>query len=178
MDGERDADCDDLYQRKVKGLSMIDLLQKYWPHLASGGTILTIVWAFFFTGFKDWLKQTFWDKVFKPKEVEQAQQPVTKAVFDEHKAGEEQSLRTIMFALDQNSRIIQDAAIQVADKAKEMRESEKLMQLARDEDRRVFDAKIGELHDKINGTNQTVAGMTGKLDVVIELAKNNLAKGA
>lgn len=102
---------------------------------------------------------------------------VSTETFKTHVEGDKLTLSVITTALDQNSRISQDSAIQVLNYAKEMRETANLIAQSQKGMREEFDYKVGELHERINSSNQKVDNLTGKLEVLIPLVENQLKQG-
>lgn len=121
----------------------------------------------------------FFKSVFRAfvREKIEGDENVTQAQFSEHKDGDKRSMDAILHGLDQTARISQDAAIRVEDAAKEMREDNKIIRLGLEEHRRDMLREVSALHDKMNATNEKVAGLQKSNEVVIDLAKKFLKEG-
>jgi hypothetical protein len=123
----------------------------------------------------------FWRTLFgkdtsgvKPKREKLLTMEMFTEVMKEHNAGEAKTMSVILNGQDQLGRIVSDAAIQVADRVKEMREDNKLITLALTGHREEQDRKIGEIHERINAQNKKIDHFTGAVEAVIDIAKGNI----
>lgn len=142
-------------------------------------TVAPALLSLFHEGVRNFLVDRVWGAfvyLFKGPKETKTEEPklVSMDLFNEHKDGDQKTLQAILHGLDQNARVVTDAAIQVGDSAKEMRENVKLITLSQGAQREEVDRKVSEIHEKVNASNMLVSNLQGKVEAVLELAKNNL----
>lgn len=142
-----------------------------WHWLFGSGGLVTMIWAFFFTGLKDWLKNAFWDRIFKKRAEERAQH-----LQDCVKIAEFKALETTVAALSsttaaqmqQLAAVTHAAAIDLTDKATKLENNmEKL------------DESVGQnlsaMHEKVNNNNVIVAKLSQKVEDLPDVIIGKLA---